>query len=140
MRSFIYGVLAFAIMLGTYFLVVGFVSDPSFAKEQFAKYWYFILSLAAGFGIQVGLFVYFKSIIDKAKIDGRVLGVTGGTSATTMISCCTHYLSNFVPVIGTTGLVAFVGQYQTDLFLFGILLNFGGIIYIASKIFKFRKI
>ena len=47
------GVIATLIMLILYFLVVGLISDWSFAKTQFATYWYFIISLALGFGIQV---------------------------------------------------------------------------------------
>ncbi|KKR35658.1 MAG: Phenylalanine-tRNA ligase beta subunit, partial [candidate division CPR2 bacterium GW2011_GWC1_39_9] len=46
-------------------------------------------------------------------------------------------LVNLVPVLGVTGLVTFVTQYQVELFWVGILFNLGGIVYITSRIIKF---
>jgi len=54
-----------------------------------------------------------------------------------MISCCTHYLANILPILGTIGVVTFVAQYQTQLFWVGLLFNLGGIVYMISKVNKF---
>ncbi|MFA5821378.1 MAG: hypothetical protein WC873_04785, partial [Candidatus Gracilibacteria bacterium] len=56
-----------------------------------------------------------------------------------MISCCAHYLVNILPVLGATGLVAMVAQYQVDLFWVAILFNLLGIAYISNKIYEFNK-
>ncbi len=72
--------------------------------------------------------------------NGKILGITGTTSTAAMISCCTHYLANILPILGTAGIVTFVAQYQTDLFWVGILFNLGGIAYIAKKIYKYKQI
>ena len=135
-KSIRFGVLAVGIMLVVYFAVLTLVSDWSFAKSQFSFYWYFILSLALGFGIQVGLYTYLRQIIKGGADSGKVLGVTGATSTAAMISCCTHYLANILPILGVIGLVTFVAQYQTELFWVGLLFNVMGIGYMFYKVKK----
>lgn len=134
-----FGILASVILLGIYFVVLTLVSGWNYALGQFSQFWYFIVSLAAGFGIQIGLYTYLRNLIHGGTGSGKVLGVTGTTSTAAMISCCTHYLVNFLPVLGVTGLVTFVAQYQTELFWVGILFNLSGIGYMINKILKFRQ-
>lgn len=138
-KSIFYGVFASAILFGVYFFVLSLVSGWDFAKNQFLEFWYFIVSLAIGFGLQVGLYIYLKNLIHPDFSGGKVLGVTGATSTATMVSCCTHYLVYLVPILGVTGLVSFVAQYQTELFWVGLLFNLAGIYYITSKIVKYKK-
>ena len=138
--SVFYGALASAILLGVYFAVLSFVSGWGFAQNQFALFWYFIVSLSLGFGIQIGLYFHLKELIRGGQGSGRVLGVTGTTSTAAMISCCTHYLANLLPILGVAGVVTFVAQYQTELFWVGLLFNLGGIAYMAYRIFAFRRL
>ena len=133
------GIAAALIMLGFYFAVLTFVSGWSFTRDQFSNFWYFIVSLAAGFGIQIGLFVHLKNLIKGGHGSGKVLGVTGTTSTAAMISCCTHYLANLLPILGMAGAVTFVAQYQVQLFWVGLLFNIGGANYMAGKIAKIKK-
>jgi Cu+-exporting ATPase len=39
-------------------------------------------------------------------------------------------------VLGATGLVAFVAQFQVELFWIGLLFNFAGIAYVGNKLLK----
>ena len=133
------GIAAALIMLGFYFVVLTFVSGWNFTRDQFSNFWYFIVSLAAGFGIQIGLFVHLKNLIKGGQGSGKVLGVTGTTSTAAMISCCTHYLANLLPILGMAGAVTFVAQYQVQLFWVGLLFNIGGATYMAGKITKIKK-
>lgn len=135
-KSVLFGGLASIILFSVYFVVLTLVSGWKFALDQFFVYWYFIVSLAAGFGIQFGLYVYLRGLI-KGDGNGKILGVTGTTSTAAMISCCTHYLANILPILGTAGIVTFVSQYQVEFFWVGLLVNFAGILYIANKIRKF---
>lgn len=134
-----YGVLASAILLGLYFAILALISGLDFAQSQFYSFWYFIIGLSAGFGIQIGLYVYLRNLVRGGPGSGKVLGVTGATSAVTMISCCTHYLANLLPILGAIGAITFVAQYQIQLFWVGLLFNIGGILYMANRIFKFKK-
>ncbi len=136
-RSFLYGALASTTLLGMYFTVLTLVSGWSFARSQFATFWYFIVSLAVGFGVQIGLYVHLKNIIHGKDGNGKILGVTGTTSTAAMISCCTHYLANILPFLGVIGAVTFVAQYQVRLFWVGLAFNLGGIVYMVNKINKF---
>ena len=139
-KSITYGILASVILLGVYFAVLTLVSGWGFAISQFFTFWYFIVSLAIGFGIQIGLYIYLKNLIKGGHGSGKVLGVTGTTSTAAMISCCAHYLVNIVPVLGVTGLITFAAQYQVELFWVGLAFNIGGVLYIASRIIQYKRI
>ncbi|MBI4119009.1 MAG: hypothetical protein HY452_01980 [Parcubacteria group bacterium] len=133
----LYGALASFILLGVYFATLTLVSGWDFAQSQFISFWYFIVTLAIGFGVQIGLYSYLQNLIHNGQGGGKVLGVTGATSTAAMISCCAHYLTNLLPILGVAGVVTFVAQYQTQLFGLGLLFNLGGIFYMANKVVKF---
>ncbi len=138
-KSVLYGALTSAILLGVYFAVLTLVSGWSFAQSQFADFWYFIISLVVGFGIQIALYQHIKDLVHSGQGMGKVVGVSGTTSTAAMISCCAHYLVNLVPILGITGLATFVSQYQIKIFWIGLAFNIFGIVYISNKIIKFKK-
>ncbi|MCX6751219.1 MAG: hypothetical protein NT161_00390 [Candidatus Nomurabacteria bacterium] len=138
-KPILYGTLASAILLGVYFAVLTLVSGWNFTLSQFTDYWYFVVSLAIGFGIQIALYQYIKNLVHSGKGMGKVVGVSGTTSTAAMISCCAHYLVNLVPIIGVTGLATFAAQYQVKLFWVGIFFNVVGIAYMTSRIIKIKK-
>jgi hypothetical protein len=39
-----------------------------------------------------------------------------------------------MPILGATGLVALVGQYQVELFWVGLAFNLAGVVYISTKV------
>ena len=138
LRATIKGVGAAVAMLVAFFLVVTLISGRAFTLSQFFVYWYFIVGLAVGFGIQVGLYSYLKQVVSHDGAPTVVVAISGTTSTTAMVSCCAHYLANILPILGVTGLAAIIGQYQVELFWVGIVLNIGGIAYIAQKIVAFH--
>ncbi|MDO8715765.1 MAG: hypothetical protein Q7J73_03035 [Dehalococcoidales bacterium] len=135
-KPIIAGVVATISLLGLYFGVASLISGVMFAKQQFDLYWYFMLLLTAGFGVQVGLYVYLRQLANQmsTKMSGGVVAVSGATSAGAMVACCAHYLVNLLPILGVTGLVGFVGQYQVELFWFGLAINLLAIVYIYGRI------
>lgn len=136
-KSFLYGLLTLFLLLGFYFSLISLISGWEFAQSQFREFWYFVIALSAGFGIQIGLYTYLKNSIHK--VSGKVVAVSGGTSTFAMISCCAHYLANILPILGVTGILTVISQYQTQLFWVGIVSNLLGIAYIISKIIKHKK-
>lgn len=134
-----YGAGAGALMLAVYFGVVGAISGMDFALDQFARYWYFILPLALGFGIQVGLYTYLKHLAGRHGASGKMVAVSGTTSTAAMVSCCAHYLVNVLPVLGVTGFLVVVAEYQVELFWVGLAFNAAGITYILSKVVNASK-
>ena len=138
-KSILYGMLASAILLGVYFAVLTLVSGWSFAQSQFSAYWYFIVRLAVGFGMQIALYQYLKSLVHEGLGMGKVVGVSGTTSTAAMVSCCAHYLVNLVPILGITGLATLAAQYQIKIFWVGLAFNLFGIAFITHKIIGFKK-
>ncbi|TAL49224.1 hypothetical protein EPN83_01655 [Patescibacteria group bacterium] len=132
------GILAALSLLALYFAVVTLISGWAFALEQFTRFWYFIVSLTLGFGIQIGLYSYLKNAIRRSVPKGAVVA-SGTTSTVATLSCCAHYLANILPVVGIAGLISFIGQYQIELFWVGLAANIFGIWYITNKIRKFLR-
>ena len=138
-KPIIFGFLGTVFLLVFYFAVVSLVSGLSFFLSQFYNSWYYVIALALGFGVQIGLYVYLRNAVRERNLSRKVMAVTGSTSAMAMISCCVHYLTNILPILGVTGFVTFLAQYQTQFFWLGLVFNAGGIAYIVGKIIKFKK-
>ncbi len=131
------GIIASTILLLLYITIVSLVSGWDFALDQFSKFWYYILSLALGFGIQVSLYSYLKNAI-KNNVSLKVLAVSGTTSTAAMISCCAHYLVNLLPLLGTVGIITLISSYQVQFFWVGIAFNLFGILYMTNRVLKFK--
>ncbi len=130
------GMLASGLLLVLYFVVLVVVSGREQAFVQFGEFWPWVIALAAGFGTQVGLYVRLRSLVRHGNRPGQVLAVTGGTSTAAMISCCTHYVANVVPILGASGMVALVAQYQAQLLWIGLAFNAAGVAYVGRKLWQ----
>lgn len=130
------GLFATIILLLVYFAILSFVSGWSFAREQFGQFWYYIVLLAIGFGLQVGLYSYLKRAARQYS-SRSVVAATGATSTVAMISCCAHYLVNILPILGAVGIITVIAQYQIQLFWVGIVSNLAGIAYMLLQLRKF---
>jgi Cu+-exporting ATPase len=138
-KSLSWGTIAFVLMLAVFFGVVSLVSGWEFTLEQFTEFRYFIIALALGFGVQVGLYTALRQLVGQQKTSNKMVAASGTTSTAAMISCCAHYLANVLPVLGVTGFVSVVAQYQVELLWLGLAFNLGGILYIAPKVVKAYK-
>jgi len=120
-------------LLALFFSLITLISDWGFARTQFSEFWYFILPLSAGFGVQVGLYLRIRDAVRSAA-SGRKsasfpsIGDMPGRSTV-----------NILPIIGISGLASFAAQYQIELFWFGLILNFLGVVYLWRKWNLFRK-
>lgn len=135
-RSASFGMLAFGLLLGAYFGALTLVSGWKFTLDQFYQFWFYIVLLAAGFGVQVALYTRLRHLLLHMHGSRTVMATTGTTSTAAMISCCAHYLVNVAPVLGTTGLVTFAAQYQVEFFWVGLAFNAAGITYIGNKLWN----
>ncbi len=135
-----WGMLAFGLLLAAYFGVLTLVSGWKFTVSQFYDFWYYIVPLSAGFGLQVALYTRLRNLLHQSNKDTRAMMAASGTTSTAaMISCCAHYLVNIAPVLGATGLVTFATQYQVEFFWVGLAFNAAGIAYIGNKLLKATK-
>jgi len=139
-RAVGFGLLAFGLLIAVYFGALALISGWKFTLDQFSEFWYYIVPLAAGFGLQVALFTRLRHVVHQSAGDARtVMAASGATSTAAMISCCAHYLVNIAPVLGATGLVTFATQYQVEFFWIGIAFNLAGIAFIGNRLWKATK-
>src|SRR5665811_950681 len=134
LRPLAVGALAMLAMLAVYFGVLTLVSGWDFTVSEFSKYWYYVVALALGFGIQLGLYIDLRQRLAQHHTGGKMVVASGATSTGAMLACCTHYLANILPVIGAAGAVTLVAQYQVELFWVGLAFNLAGISFIGSRI------
>ncbi|MGC2518175.1 MAG: hypothetical protein WA373_03600 [Burkholderiales bacterium] len=130
---------AFLAMMSVYFGILTLVSGWRFAAGQFSDFWYFILPLGAGFGVQVALYVRLRQLISGSRKSSAVIAASGTTSTAAMISCCAHYLANVAPIIGATGLVTLAAQYQVEFFWVGLLFSGAGIAYVGARLLNAKR-
>lgn len=129
------GIGAGLLLLIFYFSTLTLLSSWPFAVSQFLAFRYFILTLAAGFGLQVGLYRHLQTEVAGGRGSSKgVVAVSGTTATTAMLACCSHYLVNFLPFLGAAGLVTLVAQYQREFFWLALTLNAAGILYLLRQI------
>jgi Cu+-exporting ATPase len=129
-----FGVLAFGVLIGLYFTSLTLISGWASTLGQFTEFWYYVVPLAAGFGVQVALYVRLRQLLLKPRDARNMMAASGTTSTAAMVSCCAHYLVNVAPVLGATELVTFATQYQVEFFWLGIAFNLAGMAYIGNKL------
>ena len=131
-----YGILSFGLLLAAYFGILTLVSGWRFTVSQFYEFWYYVVPLGAGFGLQVALYTRLRQLLHQSKEARAMMAASGTTSTAAMISCCAHYLVNIAPVLGATGLVAFATQYQVEFFWVGLAFNAAGIAFIGNRLYQ----
>ncbi len=136
-RPLIAGFIAADSQLALFVVLVTALSGWETTQAQFSTNWYYLVALAIGFGVQVGLYVYLRDAVRRAS--RRVVAATGTTSTLAMVSCCAHYLVNILPALGATTIATFVGQYQTELFWVALTGNAAGIAYLGRRVLLVRR-
>ena len=132
-----FGLLGALFLTGVYFGIVSWAESPGHALDLFWQDRWIVIPLILGFGVQVALFTRLKQVVKGAH--GGVVAVSGTTSTFAMVSCCSHYLVNILPLLGTVGILTVISQYQIELFWVGLIANFLGILYLTNKLRKIPK-
>ncbi len=127
-RHILVGVGAAVLLIIVYLGLITWAQDWSHALEQTAELWYWVLALAAGFGIQAGLFSFIRQGIRarRTAATGSV-AASGTVSAGSMAACCAHHLSDVLPLMGLSGLATFLVDYQVFFIIVGVVSNVVGI-------------
>ncbi len=137
-KFIIIGATASLLLLAFYFVVLSLANSFSHAILQFNQMWYWILLLAAGFGLQAGLYFFIKEGIRSKQDKSSIVAITasGGVSAGSMVACCLHHLTDVLPLIGLTVAAVFLAQYQLLFIVIGVFSNLIGIIVMLEVIQK----
>lgn len=104
----------------------------------FQQFWYLIIILIIGFGVQVGLAIYLKGL-SRAHHLGAVSGLSGTTSGVSMVACCAHHLVDLLPFLGLVGLAGFLGRYQKLFLEISVLINLLSLAYMLNLYQRHKK-
>ncbi len=140
------GLIGALALIALYLAILSLLQSPAHALEQLTQDWPWVGLVAAGFGTQVGLYVYLRQIIHTMKLAGTtaLTGAGTGTSTLGMVACCAHHITDIAPLIGLTGVsglsgvVSFLGTYKIPFILFGLAVNLVGIFVSLRTIRKQR--
>ena len=137
LRPVAFGVLAALALVGFYLGIIILAQGWGHALQQFGDDLPYVGAIVAGFGTQVGLFVYLRGMHVHAAAGG--VAASTGTSTAAMLACCAHHLTDVLPIVGLSGAAIFLNTYKTPLLWLGIVMNLIGILYLARKINLQRK-
>ena len=128
-KPIIFGILGGLSLLSIYFIILSLANSFSHAIEQFVDFWYWIILLVIGFGIQVGLYTFIRASLKAKQMASATAEVTtaGGLSTGAMIACCAHHSTDVLPILGLSAAALFLSQFQTLFMVIGVLSNLIGI-------------
>ncbi len=127
-RHILIGAGAAVLLLVVYIGIITLAEGIEHALDQTVELWYWVVALAGGFGIQAGLFSFIRQGLRERKASATAsVATSGGISAGSMAACCAHHLTDFLPLLGLSGLAAFFASYQVLFIIIGVLSNLVGI-------------
>ena len=130
----LHGIAASLLLTSAYFAVVSYSESFSHALGTLLATWYLMLSLIAGFGVQIALFSYIRQYSSVARRNPAGVTASGGLSAGSMIACCIHHVTDVIPALGFTALTSALVTFQPLLIAVGLLSNIIGILTILATI------
>jgi hypothetical protein len=126
-----------AFLLGSTFIasfyigILAWAQGWGYASSQFMRDRWYVIPIILGFGIQAALysilrFRLFIPVISTGHA-GSMMGASGGTSATAMVACCIHHVTDVLPILGLSAAASFLTRYQRPFMLVGLVMNLIGI-------------
>lgn len=132
------GILSALALVGLYLGLVTWAQDFRHARDLLWDDRYFVGAIAAGFGLQVGLFAYLRRLLSIRSRASATAGTAAGTGTSTaaMLACCAHHLTDALPVLGLSGLAVFLGDYRVPLMLLGVGVNAAGVLFMLRLVLR----
>ena len=137
LRPLIFGGLAALGLLAFYLGIITLAQGWGHAIAQLADDRWFVSAIIAGFGTQVGLYTYLRSMHTHAMAGG--VAASTGASTVAMLACCAHHLTDVFAIFGLSGAAIFLNVYKTPLLWLGIVMNLLDIAYLLWKIRQQQK-
>lgn len=138
-RSVAAGLIAGIALLGAYLAIISLAQGAEHAIAQLVADAPFVGLIAAGFGIQIALFIELRSVDRRHRSAAAVTAAGTGTSAAAMLACCAHHLVDLLPLVGLSAAAVFLDAYKTPLLVLGIAMNVVGIVVIARQLRLARR-
>jgi hypothetical protein len=139
-RPVFFGLLGTAGLLLLYLGLVSLAEGWTHAVELLVEDAWLVGPILAGFGVQVGLYTYLKTVIHAAiRGTGALAGDGGGTSTAAMVACCAHHVTDVLPLLGLSAATTFLAEYRIPFMLAGLVTNLIGIGVIGYLIVRERR-
>lgn len=139
MKAFFWGSVASLAMSVFYLAIMLLTMSPREVWFNFNEFWYLIVGIVIGFGVQIGLWIFVKNGAGHHH-GGTLPGTSGAMSGTAMLACCAHHLADVLPILGLSGAALFLVQYQRPFLVIGLSVNLLGIAYMLNLIGKHKKL
>ena len=136
-------VLGSALIASFYLGILTWLQGWEYASGQFARDRLYVVPIILGFGVQAALYsiLRFRLFVPAASThhSGAMVGASGGTSATAMIACCLHHVTDVLPILGLSAAATFLTRYQRPFMLVGLAMNVAGIIFMIIILYRERR-
>ncbi len=115
-------------LLSFYIIVLTFGNSFDHALSELLTWWPLLLFQLTGFGIQVGLFLHMRDLSKMGiwRSSATSLAIGGGVSASSMITCCLHHITDVLPIVGLSAIALFLANYQSVFMSLGVLSSIVG--------------
>lgn len=124
-------ILGSAFIASIYLGILTWLQGWDFASSQFIRDRWYVIPIILGFGLQAALYsvLRFRLFIPVTSTGhaGAFMGTSGGTSATAMVACCLHHVTDVLPILGLSATASFLTRYQRPFMLVGLAMNLIGI-------------
>lgn len=138
--AFIFGS---AFIASFYIGILTWAQGWGYASSQLIRDRWYVFPIIIGFGVQAALYVIlrFRLFIPITSTGhaGSMIGASGGTSATAMVACCIHHVTDVLPILGLSAAAGFLARYQRPFMLVGLAMNLIGIGVMLFVFYRERK-
>ena len=133
-----------SVFIASFYLgILTWAQGWDYASSQFARDRWYVIPIILGFGVQAALYsiLRFRLFIPVASTGyaGSMMGASGGTSATAMVACCIHHVTDVLPILGLSAAASFLTRYQRPFMLVGLAMNLIGIGVMLFVLYRERQ-
>ena len=140
LAAFVFGS---AFIASFYIGILTWAQGWDYASSQLARDRWYVIPIIVGFGIQAALYTILRFRlfipITSRGYAGSMMGASGGTSATAMIACCIHHVTDVLPILGLSAAASFLTRYQRPFMLVGLAMNLIGIGVMLLVLYRERQ-
>jgi len=140
---FVAFLLGSALIASFYIGILTWAQGWDYASSQFIRDRWYVIPIILGFGIQAALYsiLRFRLFIPVTSTGhaGSMIGASGGTSATAMVACCIHHVTDVLPILGLSAAASFLTRYQRPFMLIGLAMNLIGIGVMLFVLYRERQ-
>jgi hypothetical protein len=119
-----------------YVIAMSLGNTFAISLSELGRWWTYVAALAVGFGIQVGLYMHIRDFVKTAggELHGSRMAMGGGVSASSMVVCCLHHVTDVLPILGLSAASLFLANYQSVFMSLGILSSVVGTAVILEQL------